>query len=74
MCLDLLVLDVSGWCSTQGGGSPFSEERGRGQWEDEFIRMGLGGEEGVGEVLGCKVNKKNPKLLEKKPSSNSTCL
>jgi hypothetical protein len=39
-----------------GEGPPFSEERGKenGGWE---LRVELGGEEGTGLRLGCKLNK-----------------
>lgn len=55
LCLVLLGLDAPGCSGTQGG-LHFSEEKGRGQWE-EFVRMGLGRGEGGGLWSGCKVNK-----------------
>jgi hypothetical protein len=47
MCLVLLGLDVSGKGGTQGG-FPFSDEKGRRQWGEEFVKVGQGREEGAG--------------------------
>ena len=47
MCLDLLGLDVPGGVVPKEGLS-FSEKKGREQWSERFIRVGLGREEGGG--------------------------
>jgi hypothetical protein len=46
MWLVLLGLDVPGQGGTHSEGSPFSEEKGRGKWGEEFVRLGLGREKG----------------------------
>jgi hypothetical protein len=38
------------WYS-RGVGSPFSEEKGRGLWEEGLVRLGLGEEEGQGAMI-----------------------
>jgi hypothetical protein len=53
MCLVLLELDVPGWVVAKMGGgveSPFSEKKGRRQWEEGFGRWDW--EEGRGTVIG----------------------
>lgn len=44
MLLAMLGLDFSGYGGTQGG-LAFFEEKGRGQWTEGFVKVGLGSKE-----------------------------